>query len=92
MDRFRHHHRRLGHGLNAPYGSCVRMGTHVDGKNRRGGLDAARGLNAVYGSLQLDVHEYEIRAVGEGVGDRLRTTPGPGDDLIAEAVELPGDV
>ena len=92
MDWFRHQPCRRRGGLDVGDGRCVRMGTHVDDRNRRGDLDAARGLNAVHGPLQPDVHEHEIRAVGEGVRNRLRASPGQGDDLIAEAAELPGDV
>jgi hypothetical protein len=51
MDRFRHKSRRLGGGLEALDGRRIRMGAHVHDRDRRGGLNVPRGVNAVHGSL-----------------------------------------
>jgi hypothetical protein len=68
------------------------MGAHVDDQHRRRGLNVPHGVNAVHGPVPPDVHEHDVWAEGEGVCNRLRASPGQGDDLIAEAAELPGHV
>ena len=73
-------------------GRGIDMGAHVDHRDGRGGLDVPRGIDAVHGSLQMDVREQDSRGPGEGVLDRLRATAGHSHDLIAEAAEPPGHV
>ena len=90
MDRFRHKSCRLGGGLEALNSRRIRMGAHVDDRNRRGGLNVSRGVNAVHSPLQMDVHQYEMWVGGEGTLNRLTATNGMGDNLIPKAVELPG--
>jgi hypothetical protein len=92
MDRFRDKSCRLGGGLEALDGRRIRMGAHVDDRDRRGGLDVPRGVHAVHVPLQMDVHEHDIRVMGEGVLNRLRATAGYSHDLILEAAEPPGHV
>ena len=92
MDWFRHEPCGLGGGLEALDGRRIDLGTHVDDRNRRRRLNVSCGVNAVHGPMQMDVHEYDMRAEGEGMCNRLRATPGQGDDLIPEAAELPGHV
>ena len=87
MDRFRHKLCRLGRGLKARDGRRIRLGTHVHDRNRRGGLNVSRGVDAVHGSLQMDIHEHDIWVTGEGVLNRLQAAIGHSHDLIAEAAE-----
>jgi hypothetical protein len=92
MDRFRYKSRRLGGGLDALDSCCIRMGGHVDDRDRGRGLNGSRGVDAVHGPVQMDVHEHDMRVEGEGACNRLRAITRQGDDLIREAAALPGHV
>jgi hypothetical protein len=56
MDRFRDKPCGLG-GLDPLAGRGIDIGAHVDHRDGRGGLDVPRGVDAVHGPLQMDVHE-----------------------------------
>ena len=79
-------------GLDPLAGCRIDSRAHVDHRDGRGGLDVPRGVDAVHGPVQVDVHEHDIGVTGEGVLDRLRSTAGHGHNLIAEAAEPPGHV
>lgn len=89
MERFRHKTYGL-RGLNALVGRRIRMRAHVDDRDRRGGLNVPRGVDAVYSPLQIDVHEHDMGVMREGMLNRLRAITSQGDHLIPEAAELPG--
>jgi hypothetical protein len=71
-------------------GRAIDIGAHVDHRDRRGGLDVPRDVNAIHGPVQLDVHEHDIRVMGEGLLNRLRATVRQGHDLIPEPAEPAG--
>jgi hypothetical protein len=91
VDGFRHKTRELG-GLDARDRGRIRVCTHEDNGDRRRGLNVPRGVNAVHGPVQLDVHEHDLRVMGESVCNRLRAIVGRRHDRIPEAAELPGDL
>jgi hypothetical protein len=76
MDRFRHKPCGLGGGLEVLEGHRIRVGAHVDDRDRRGGLNVPRRLNVVHSSLQMDVHEHYVRMASAGVFNHLRATVG----------------
>ena len=49
-----------------------------------------RGDNAIHGPVQLDIHEHDIRVMGEGLLNRLQATVRQRHDLIPEPAEPPG--
>jgi hypothetical protein len=92
LHRFRHKSCRLSGGLEALDGRRIRLGAHLDDRDRRGGLKVSCGVNAGHRPVQMDVHEHDMRAVREGMLTGLRAATGLSDDLIPKAVERFGQV
>ena len=92
MDRFRHKSCRLGGGLEALDGRRIRLGAHVDDRDRRRGLNVSCGVNAVHRPVHMDVHEHDMGVEGEDMLDGFRAATGLSDDLLPKAAEQFGQV
>ena len=84
LDEIAEGERRFG----TPDGLVVGVGGQEQDHDAGRLVDPARGLDAIHGALEVDVHEHQIGTPVEGDGDGRLATRRDVHDLVAQLFEL----